>query len=97
MGRMTTLVAMFVAVVLAKAIVALLVGWLSRAEWASWLYVACLVNTVLGGSFVLAINQFRRDGLAVSSVFFAVLMFWLAHGAAKRGAFAGAVMGPSRM
>ena len=74
---------LFVVVVVVQFLLGALLSWLTpRANWA---IVAGAVNTVLLSSVVLTVQQFRHEGLTLYAVFFAVLMLWLAAGAAKMG------------
>jgi hypothetical protein len=78
------IVAIFL-VVLTKFVLAAVVGWLANRRHASPIHVGAVVNTVLLAAVVLAIDQFRTDGLTLYSVFFALLMLWLAYSAANYG------------
>jgi hypothetical protein len=49
------------------------------------MHVACVANTLLLFSLMSTIDQFRDEGLTVYSLYYMLLMLWLAAGAAKRG------------
>ncbi|MEO8677414.1 MAG: hypothetical protein ABI665_00115 [Vicinamibacterales bacterium] len=74
-----------VAVLVARFILAVLIGWVANRRNASWTHVACVANTFILASVVLMIDEFRDDGLTLYSAFYAILMVWLAYAAAKGG------------
>jgi hypothetical protein len=59
--------------------------WLTHRPNANWLYVACVVNTVLLSCLVLTIDGFRADGLTLYNLFFGGMMVWIASTAARVG------------
>lgn len=75
----------FFAVVVALFVKSILIGWLANRRGARAIHVAAVGNTVILTSVVLAIDQFRREGLTVYSSYFLVLMIWLAYSGARSG------------
>jgi len=69
----------------AKVLVPVLIGWVAHRRKARWAHVACLCNTVMMTAALLTIDQFKHRGLTLYSVFFAVLMTWMASKAAESG------------
>jgi len=82
---MVRAVLLVVAAVILRFVVAMIIGWLTHRDRASWVHIACATNTVILTCVVLAIDRFRLHGLTVWSVFFALVMLWLASGAAESG------------
>ena len=78
-------VVLFGVVVLAHFALSAILAWLTRRPKANWVYVACVVNTVLLTCVLSTIDQFREDGLALYSVFFGGMMLWIASTAARMG------------
>lgn len=74
-----------VSVVVAQFILAAVIGWLANRRNASWVHVASVANTAILCSVVLLIAEFRSSGLTLYSVFYAILMVWLAFAAARYG------------
>jgi hypothetical protein len=62
-----------------------ILAWLTHRPKVRWVYVACVVNTVLLTCVLLTIDQFREDGLTLYSVFFSGMMLWIASTAARMG------------
>jgi hypothetical protein len=62
-----------------------ILGWLTHRPKANWVYVACVVNTVLLTCVLLTIDRFRADGLTLYGVFFGGMMLWIASTAARMG------------
>jgi hypothetical protein len=74
-----------VGVVVAQFILAAVIGWLANRRNASWVHVASVANTVILCSVVAMIAELRSSGLTLYSVFFAMLMVWMASAAARSG------------
>lgn len=88
---------LFLAVVIAKGAVTLIVAWLTHRPRASWLYVAFFVNTVILSCLMLVIREFSDHGLTLYGVVFTLLMVWLSSGAAGRGTSAFQIIKQNRV
>lgn len=75
----------FVGVFVGRLVIAVIISWLAHRRKASKLLLLSAVNTVLFFCVFSIVGQFRDEGPTVFSVFYSLLMIWLAHGAASGG------------